>query len=118
MTTSSLAISAISRQQVAADQDRLALAGEVHEHVADPADALGVEAVGGLVEDDRVRVAEQHAGQPEPLAHAERVGAQPLAGDRRQADRLEHLVDPRSCGRPFDAASQRRWLRPLRPGCT
>ena len=45
------------------------------EHVADPADALRVEPVGGLVEDDGVRVAEQHAGEPEPLAHAERVAA-------------------------------------------
>ena len=68
---------------VAADQHGAALPGEVREHVADPADAFGVEAVGGLVEDDRVRVAEQHTGEPEPLAHAQRVAAHALAGDRR-----------------------------------
>ena len=78
MTTRSSAISAISRQLVAADQHRAALAGEVGEHVADPADAFGVEAVGRLVEDDRVRVAEQHAGEAEALPHAQRVAAHPV----------------------------------------
>ena len=73
MTTRSSAISAISDSRWLLTKHRPALTGEVDEHVADPADALGVEAVGRLVEDDRVRVAEQHAGQAEPLAHAERV---------------------------------------------
>ena len=83
------------RQQVAADEHRLALPGEVHEHVADPADALGVEPVGRLVEDHGVRVAEQHAGQAEPLAHAERVALDLAPGDLGQADQVEALVDAR-----------------------
>jgi hypothetical protein len=46
-------------QDVARHEDGAALLGEVHEEVADPADPLGVESVGGLVEQDGVRVAEQ-----------------------------------------------------------
>ena len=105
------------RQEVAADEHGAALLGEVHEDVADPADALGVEPVGRLVEDHRVRVAEHHAGEPEPLAHPERVTLHPALGDVGETDELQHLLDP-PAGIPFDAASQRRWLRAVRPGCT
>ncbi len=106
------------RQQVAADEHRAALAGEVDEDVADPADALGVEPVGRLVEDHRVRVAEQHAGEPEPLAHAERVAADLALGDLGQPDERRAPRRPGRCGTPLLAASQRRWLRPERAGWT
>ena len=81
-------------EQVAADEDRAALAGEGDEDVADPAHAFGIEAVGRLVEDQRVRVTEQHAGESEALAHAERVAADLALGDRGHPDELEHGVDP------------------------
>ena len=45
------------------------------QQVAQPADPLRVEAVGGLVEDQDPRVAEQGGREAEPLAHAERVAA-------------------------------------------
>ena len=40
------------------------------QEVAQPPDALGVQAVGGLVEDEDLGVAEQRRGEREPLAHA------------------------------------------------
>jgi len=50
------------RQQMAGHEHSPVLLGEVSEKVADPADALGIEAVSRLVENHRVRVAEQGGG--------------------------------------------------------
>ena len=69
-------------------------AGEVAEVVAQPADAVGVEAVGRLVEQQDLRVAEEGAGQGEALAHAEREAAGALVGGRLEADLGQDLVDP------------------------
>ena len=49
--------------------------GQRAQEAAHPDDALGVEAVEGLVEHEHRRVAEQGGRQAEPLAHAERVAA-------------------------------------------
>jgi hypothetical protein len=57
--------------QVGGDEHRPALGGEVPQQGPDPADALGVEAVERLVEDDRAGVAQQGGGDAEALAHAE-----------------------------------------------
>ena len=103
--------------EVAGDEHRPALGGQAAGEVADPADALGVQAVDRLVEDDDPRVAEQGDGDAEPLAHAEGELADPLPGHLGRPDELEHLVDARA-GMPLLAASQRRWLRAERPGCT
>ena len=70
-------------------------AGHAAQEVAQPADALRVEAVGGLVEDQHARVAEQRRRQPEPLAHAERVLAGAPAGGALELDEPEHLVHAR-----------------------
>jgi hypothetical protein len=81
-------------QQVRAQQDGPAVSGEVREQAAQPADAGRVEAVGRLVEDEDLRTADQGVREAEPLAHAERVVADPsVALGVRQADALEHLVD-------------------------
>jgi hypothetical protein len=80
-------------QQVAADQDRASLlVREVAEEPAQPLDALGVQAVGRLVEDQHPRVAQQRRRQPQPLAHAQRVAAGLPAAGRAEADLLQHLV--------------------------
>ena len=84
--------------QVAGDEDGAALGGQLPGEGAHPADALGVQAVDRLVEDDDRRVAEQRDGDAQPLAHAEGERADPLAGHRRQADQVEHLVDPGASG--------------------
>ena len=57
--------------QVAGDEDRAALGGQLAScSVADPQDALGVEPVDRLVEQQDLRVAEQRGGDAEPLRHA------------------------------------------------
>ena len=54
-------------QQVAGDQHGAALRGETAEELAHPADALRVEPVGRLVEDQHPRVAQHRGGDAEPL---------------------------------------------------
>ncbi len=82
-------------EEVAGEQHGAALVGVPAEQVAHPADAGRVEAVGGLVEDQHLRVADEGGRDAEALAHAEGVVADPaarlLVGE---ADDGEHLVDP------------------------
>ena len=52
----------------------MALAPEVHDQVAHRHDALRIEAVGRLVEDQQFRVLEQGRRHPDPLPHPHRVG--------------------------------------------
>ena len=70
---------------------------------AHPDDALRVQAVDRLVEQQHRRVAEQRGGDAEPLAHAEREPLDPLAPHAGQPDLLEHLVDPRAPGSGWSA---------------
>ena len=58
--------------QMRGDEHRPALRRQAPEEVPDPVDAFRVEAVDRLVEDQRLGIAEQRAGNSEPLAHAER----------------------------------------------
>ncbi len=62
--------------------------------VADPDDAVGVKTIDRLIEDQRVGVAEQGRGDPEPLTHSEREGPHPLARHVAEPDDVEHLADP------------------------
>jgi hypothetical protein len=85
-------------QQVRGQQHGSRAVGEVAQEPAHPHDALGVQAVGGLVEDEHLGVAEQRMRDAQPLAHAERVRADALSrGLARQADVVEdrgHAVAP------------------------
>ena len=84
------------RQQVAGDEDRAALVvRQVAEEAAQPLDALGVQAVGRLVEDEDGGVAEQGGGQCQPLPHAEGVAAGPPVAGVGQPDLGEDLVGAR-----------------------
>jgi carbon monoxide dehydrogenase subunit G len=76
------------------EEDRAALGGEALEEIANPPDALGVEAVDGLVEHDDLRVAEQRVGDAEALAHSERELPRTFPRSRVEADELEQLGDP------------------------
>ena len=87
-------------QQMAGQEDRRPAAVQVQQQVAHLGDALRVEAVGRLVEDEQLRTAQQRTGQAEPLLHAERVGLDRPAADAGQPHLLEHLVDPRPPGAP------------------
>ncbi len=69
------------------------------------AGALRVEAVGRLVEDQQVARRQQRGrGERQPLAHAQRVGAVPLAGRGEQADPLQRrrrCAPPRCADPPY-----------------
>jgi hypothetical protein len=73
---------------MAGNQDRTALRGERPEQITDPSHALRVQPVHGLVEDENGRIAEQRRREPQPLAHAQREAADPLAGHIGQTDSL------------------------------
>jgi hypothetical protein len=80
-------------QLVAREQDRLPpLVGEVDEEAPDLLDALRVEPVRRLVEQQERRVAEQGAGDAEPLPHSLGVASDPPVAVRREPDRLEKPV--------------------------
>ena len=87
------------------------------QEVAQPADPLRVEAVGRLVEHQHARVAEQRGGESEPLAHAERVALRAAPAASRSST-SSSSSSTRARGSPAARASVRRWLRPLRPGCS
>ena len=83
-------------QQVRGQQHGAAVVGEAAEQVAHPADAGRVEAVGGLVEDQHLRVPDEGGREAEALAHAEGVVADPALGlDLGEADPGDGLGDPR-----------------------
>ena len=71
-------------EQVAGDEDRAAGGGTVPQQVAQPADALRVEPVAGLLEHEHEhgRVAEQRGTNAESLTHAEAVAAHVAVGGR------------------------------------
>ena len=81
-------------QVVARHEDGLAGRGEETEGVAHGHDAGRVEAVGRLVEEEELRVAEQRRGDPQPLLHAERIGGHRVPRAVAQADQVEQLLDP------------------------
>ena len=88
-------------EHVAGDEHRAPPRGERAQEVAQPAHALRVEAVGGLVEDQQLRVAEQRRREPQPLAHAQRV-----ALDAPRARVVE--LDQRAAPRPRASRAARR----------
>ena len=79
--------------QVARDEDGAALGREAAEKLADPADAVGVEAVHRLVEEQNSRIAEQRAGDAETLTHPEGEATDPLVGNGSEPDEVEDLID-------------------------
>ena len=78
--------------QVRGQQHRASLLGQFGDQGTDPLDAVEVEAVDGLVEDQHSRVGQQRRGDAQALAHPQRERAGGLVGHLGQADRCEHLV--------------------------
>jgi len=60
---------ALSAATVTTAEDGAALVGEPLEEVAHPADALRVQTVGRLVEDQQIRITQECRGDAEPLLH-------------------------------------------------
>ena len=82
------------REDVTGDEHGAALCGQAAQEVTQPANALGVEPVGRLVEDQQLRVAEQRDREPEPLAHPERVSLHAAPGGVTQFYQAQHLIGP------------------------
>ncbi len=80
--------------QVRRDEDGPPLGGQRLHQVAHPQDALGVQTVDGLVEQQHLRVTEERGRDPEPLAHTEREPLGAPLGDVLEPDDPQHLVDP------------------------
>ena len=80
--------------QVAGHQHRTARAGHGPQQPADPADALGIQAVDGLIEQQHRWIAEQRGGDPQPLPHAEREPAGAAVSHRGKPHQLQDLVHP------------------------
>ena len=101
--------------QVRGHEHRPALGGQRLQQVADPADAVGIQAVDRLVQDDGLRVAEQRRGDAEPLAHAEGEAARPASGPPRpgRPGRPPRRPGAGRCRAVCARAS--RWLNALRP---
>ena len=100
--------------QVARHHDRPTLPGQRAHEIAHPDDALGVQAVHRLVEDEDGWVAEQGGGDTQPLAHAEREPLRPSVGDALEPDQLKHL-GTRRVPMPLLCARHSRWSKARRP---
>jgi len=57
-------------------------------------DALGIETVSGLIEEQDARIAQERRGDAKPLTHTQRELTDPLAGHLAETDELHQLIDP------------------------
>ena len=85
-------------QKVRREKDRSTLIDEGTNQVAHLEDARRIEAVHRLVEDQQPWVGEQTAGNPQPLAHPERICLDPVAGALSEPDTLEGTGYASVCG--------------------
>ena len=95
--------------QMRRDEHGATLAREILEQIADPVDAFRVEAVDGLVEHHRLRIAEQRGRDAEALPHAERELPGALLRHLAQADEVDSS-STRFREMPWVCASASRWL--------
>ena len=84
--------------EVAGHQHRAPLVGEATQQRPDPADAVQVEAVDRLVEEQHLGVTQQGSRDPESLPHPQGVPLHPSPGGGAQAHLVDDLVDPRQRG--------------------
>ncbi len=82
-------------EHVAGDEDRAALAACLRRNVRSQQHPFRVEAVGRLVEDEHLGVAEQGRGERQALSHARGVALDRPFGRALQLDELERLVHAR-----------------------
>jgi len=95
-------------EQVAGQEHSAAAVGEVAQQGAHPGDAVGVESVGGFVEDERPRLADQRLADAEALSHTEGVRPDPaVRGLAGEPDLVEYPADLRR----IDSGEVRRDLQ-------
>jgi len=78
---------------------------------AHPDDALRVHAVERLVHDQRRRVAEHRSGDPEALAHPQRVAACLASCGLPESDQFCHRIDPAD-GQPLGSGDPQQVVAP------
>ena len=81
------------REDVARDEHGPALGTEAPKEVAHLDDPGGIEAVGGLVQDQQRRVLQQRRGDAEALLHPQRVGPDHVVRAGREPDAFERRID-------------------------
>ena len=101
---------------MARHEDRATLGTERRDEVPQLLHALGVETVGGLVEDEQRRILQQRRRQREPLLHPERVLRDPVVGALARARRGAARRRPRCGPMPWIRPSTSRLRRPERYG--
>ena len=79
-------------EQVRRHDHRAAAVGDRADQRAHVLHADGVEAVGRLVEDDELGVADQRGGDAETLLHPERVRADAVAAATGEPDEIDEVV--------------------------
>ena len=94
-------------EQVAGDHDGAAGVGLTAQEGPEPVHAFGVETVGGLVEDEHRRLAEEGSRQAEALAHAEGEPADTSVGIFGHGDLAERVVDTSRRQSRAEARTQR-----------
>jgi hypothetical protein len=82
------------REQMARHQDGAALGGQSLHEPPDPEDALRVQAVDRLVEEQDFRIAQQGARQAQSLRHTQGESAGRFTGDLRQTHQPQYLLHP------------------------
>ena len=80
--------------EVGGDEDGAALVGQTAAGLAHPDDALGVQAVDGLVEQEGLRVSQEGRCHAQALAHSQGEALDALLGHVRQSGDLQDLVHP------------------------
>ncbi len=80
-------------EQVAGQQYCPAMVGEVAEERSHPGDALGVQSVRGLVQDEHLRLAYERLRDAEPLPHPEGVATHPPVCRVGQPDQVQQVID-------------------------
>ena len=116
MTTSRSAVSDISLIRWLDTSTVRPSAGQVPEEVADPTDALGIEAVDRLVEEEHPGVTQQRGGDAQALGHPQRELARPAGRPPSVRPTWSRTSSTRPAGMSLASASQRRWLRAVRAG--
>ena len=82
-------------EQMTGDQNGSVAFAELDDEVSNIGHALGVEAVGGFVEDQELRLLEQGSGDSKPLLHSKRVGGELVVRTRRELHLGEGVVHAR-----------------------
>src|SRR5947208_8178435 len=100
-------------QDVGREEDRLSLLAEVLEDVFHLAGALRIQAHGGLVEEENLRIVQQRRGQRDLLPHASGVAGKEIVGPLPEVEELEQSVDAAIAKAGLDVVEVARELEEL-----